>query len=168
MGFLRNKWIEQAVGSVLVAYVAPDFHEIDGAVVEWDGEDEILIHAAAEALYARYADTAYRDDSERVFCHDETGGSFDRHRYADTFRAALAKAKVDGYVRPFHEGRHTAITNAAAAGVPPAALQAMAGHGDLSTTQRYIDLAGVLFRSEAEAAEARMFGAAQAAEPDVG
>ena len=26
-------------------------------------------------------------------------------------------------------------------------------------TQRYIDLAGVLFRDEAEAAEARMFGA---------
>jgi hypothetical protein len=29
---------------------------------------------------------------------------------------------------------------------------------DLGTTQRYIDLAGVLFHDEAEAAEARMFG----------
>ena len=29
----------------------------------------------------------------------------------------------------------------------------------MSTTQRYIDLAGVSFRAEAELAEARMFGA---------
>jgi hypothetical protein len=34
---------------------------------------------------------------------------------------------------------------------------------DLSTTQRYIDLAGVLFREEAHAAEARMFGASPSA-----
>jgi integrase len=87
-------------------------------------------------------------------------GPADLCRYADTFHAALALAKVEGYVRPFHDGRHTSITSSAAAGVGPGALQARAGHSDLSTTQRYIDLAGVLFRDEAEAAEARMFGAA--------
>jgi integrase len=114
---------------------------------------------AAEALCSRYADTAYQDDDDRVLCHPQTGDPFDRKRYADTFRAALAKAKVNGRVRPFHDGRHTAITNGAAAGVSPAALQAWAGHADLSTTQRYIDLAGVRFQAEAELAEARMFGA---------
>jgi integrase len=113
---------------------------------------------AAEALYGRYADTAYRDDSERVFCHLETGGPFERKRYADTLRLALAKAKVEGHVRPFHDGRHTAITNGAAAGVPVGALQARAGHSDISTTQRYIDLAGVSFKAEAELAERRLFG----------
>lgn len=119
---------------------------------------------AAEALYARYADTAYGDDAERVFCHPQTGGALDRKRYADTLRAALAVAKIEGRVRPFHDGRHTAITNAAAAGVAPAALQAGAGHSDMSTTQRYIDLAGVQFRAEAELAEARLFGASAAAD----
>lgn len=39
-----------------------------------------------------------------------------------------------------------------------AALQARAGHADLATTQRYIDLAGVAFRDEALIAEQRMFG----------
>jgi len=63
---------------------------------------------------------------------------------------------VSGAVRP---GRHTAITNGAAAGVHIGALQANAGHSDISTTQRYIDLAGVRFRAEAELAESRMFGA---------
>lgn len=82
----------------------------------------------------------------------------DHKRYAETFQEALTLAGIDDPVRPFHDGRHTSITNAAAAGVAPGALQARAGHADLGTTQRYIDLAGVLFRDEAEAAEARMFG----------
>ena len=78
-----------------------------------------------------------------MFAHPQTGGPLDHKRYAGTFRAALATASVEGEVCPFHDGRHTSITNAAAAGVGPGALQARAGHSDLSTTQRYIDLAGV-------------------------
>jgi AAA domain len=46
----------------------------------------------------------------------------------------------------------------ATAGNAPAAIQARAGHADYSTTQRYIDLAGVVFREEAERAEARVLG----------
>lgn len=61
-------------------------------------------------------------------------------------------------MRPFHDGRHTAITNAAVAGNAPAAIQARAGHSDFSTTQLYIDLAGVSFREEAQAAEDRLLG----------
>jgi len=67
-------------------------------------------------------------------------------------------ARLSDVFLPFHDGRHSAITSAAAAGVSPAALQAGAGHSDMSTTQRYIHLAGVSFRAEAELAEARMFG----------
>jgi integrase len=115
---------------------------------------------AAEALFSRFSETVFQDDADRVFCHPQTGGPFDRKAYADTFRAALAKAEITDEVRPFHDGRHTAITNAAAAGVSTAALQARAGHADPSTTQRYIDLAGVRFQAEAELAEARMFGPA--------
>jgi hypothetical protein len=60
-------------------------------------------------------------------------------------------------MRPFHDGRHTALTNAAVAGNAPAAIQARA---DTWTSPRllYIDLAGVTFREEAEQAEARIFG----------
>jgi integrase len=60
-------------------------------------------------------------------------------------------------VRPFHDGRHTSITNAAAAGVSPAALMARAGHSDFATTQLYIDLAGETFREEADRLEERVF-----------
>ena len=61
-------------------------------------------------------------------------------------------------MRPFHDGRHTSITNSAAAGLSPAALMARAGHSDFKTTQGYIDLAGEMFRAEAEILEQRLFG----------
>jgi integrase len=75
-------------------------------------------------------------DDEHVFV-SQTGGPLDPGRYAATLRLALAKAKVDRPMRPFHDGRHTSITNAAAAGTSSAALQARAGHASFSTTQAY-------------------------------
>jgi integrase len=75
-----------------------------------------------------------------------------------TLRLALARAKITDDVRPFHDGRHTSITNAAAAGMSPAALMARAGHSDFKTTQGYIDLTGETFREEAELLDERLFG----------
>jgi integrase len=112
----------------------------------------------ADELFAHRAGSAFQGDDERVFCNTQTGGVIDHKRYATTLRAALAKAKVDRPMRPFHDGRHSSITNAAAAGVSPAALQARAGHSDYSTTQLYIDLAGETFRAEAELLEQRLSG----------
>jgi hypothetical protein len=61
-------------------------------------------------------------------------------------------------MRPFHHGRHTSITNSAAAGLSPAALMSRAGHSNFKTTQGYIDLAGEMFRAEAGLLEQRLFG----------
>jgi integrase len=102
--------------------------------------------------------TSYGGDGERVFCNALTGGPLDPKRYVETLRLALAKAKIGRPMRPFHDGRKTSITNAAAAGVSPAALMARACHSDFATTQSYIDLAGKTFREEAELLEARLFG----------
>jgi integrase len=65
-------------------------------------------------------------------------------------RKALTKAGITDYVRHFHDLRHSSITNAAAAGTPPAALMARAGHSSFTTTQGYIGLAGETFREEAD------------------
>jgi integrase len=94
-----------------------------------------------------------------VFCHPTKGSPLDHKHYARTLRAAMAKAGVEKAMRPFHDGRHTSITNAAAAGLSPAALMARAGHSDFKTTQGYIDLAGESFRAEAGLVEQRLFGA---------
>jgi integrase len=90
----------------------------------------------------------FKGDNEHVFCNPLTCAALDPKRYAETLRAALERAKITGYVRPFHDGRHTSLTNAAAAGMSPAALMARAGHSDFATTQLYIDLAGESFREE--------------------
>ena len=84
----------------------------------------------ASELFDHRARTAYQGDDERVFCNPLTGRPLDPKRYAATLRLALKRAKVDGKLRPFHDGRDTSITNAAAAGTSPAALMARAGHSD--------------------------------------
>ena len=94
----------------------------------------------SDELFEHRARTAYGTDSDRVFVSPHCGSPLNPKRYADTFRLALARAKVEGYVRPFHDARHSSITNAAAAGTSPAALMARAGHSDYKTTQIYIDL----------------------------
>ena len=114
----------------------------------------------ADELFEHRARSAFDGHDERVFCHPETSGVLDHKRYAKTLRSALAKANVEKRLRPFHDGRHSSITNAAAAGTPPAALQARAGHSDYSTTQLYIDLAGETFREEAVRLEERLLGTA--------
>jgi integrase len=121
-------------------------------------ERTIAIGRLAAELFDHRARTAFRGDDERVFCNPLTGGPLDPKRYAETLKFALAKAKVGRPMRPFHDGRHTSITNAAAAGVSPAALMARAGHSDFKTTQGYIDLAGETFREEAERLDERLFG----------
>jgi integrase len=93
-----------------------------------------------------------------VFCSPTKGTPFDIQRYAETFRASLKKAGIADYVRPFHDLRHSSITNAAAAGSSPAALMSRAGHSDFKTTHGYIDLAGETFREEADRLERRLWG----------
>ena len=61
-------------------------------------------------------------------------------------------------MRPFHDARHGALTNLAAAGVSPVALMGIAGHRSMQTTRQYVHLTGVVFRDEAAALEARLLG----------
>jgi site-specific recombinase XerD len=112
----------------------------------------------AGELFDHRGRIAYAGDDELVFCSPTKGTPFDPARYAKTLRKALARAGISEYVRPFHDGRHSNITNAAAAGTSPAALMARAGHSDFKTTQGYIDLAGERFRDAADRLEERLWG----------
>ncbi|HEY1512318.1 MAG TPA: site-specific integrase, partial [Gaiellaceae bacterium] len=121
-----------------------------------DGRRSIAIPSTlAEALWQRKRSTAYQGDGELVFCHPERGTIYRAETFKEAFDAALTAAAVDKKPRPFHDLRHTAITNDAAAGSSPIAVMAKAGHANMATTQRYLHLAGVVFREEAEALAAR-------------
>ena len=79
--------------------------------------------------------------------------------YTDQFKDALDRAGIDDYVRPFHDMRHTALTNEAATGKSnPIALMAKAGHRSMATTRQYLQLAGTVFPEQAEALEERLNG----------
>ena len=86
---------------------------------------------------------------------NQVGGQW----YTDKFNEALKEAGITDYVRPFHDMRHTALTNEAATGKSnPIALKTKAGHRSFATTEQYIKLAGVVFPDQAEALEARLNG----------
>jgi integrase len=113
-----------------------------------------------EALEAHYQRTAFRGDDERVFCHPELGSAYRFDRYKPELMRAFARAGLtwpEGF-RAAHDLRVTAATNFVMAGMHPDKLRATLGHSDHRVTQRYVNLAGVVFADEAEALEQRLLG----------
>jgi integrase len=117
-----------------------------------------LSPALAEALWQHERGSAYQGEDDRVFCHPERGTRYSEKLFAEQFRAALKAAGITDYVRPFHDLRHTSLTNEAASGSTPIALMAKAGHTDMKVTRRYLHLAGIVFPAEAQALERRLLG----------
>jgi integrase len=136
------------------------------------GERSIAVPAPLlEFLKAHYGRTPYKGDDELVFCHQETGGVYRYETFSEALAAALAAAGVDAKLRPFHDLRHASLTNGAAAGESPIALMTRAGHASMTTTKRYLHLAGTVFPDEAAALAERMLGSTnpstRLSEPDV-
>lgn len=112
----------------------------------------------AEELWQHRRRSSFQGEDERVFCHPERGTVYRAETFEEALRAALTAAGIEGRVRAFHDLRHTAITNDAAAGANPVALMTKAGHADMKTTKTYMHMAGVVFRDEADRLEARLLG----------
>ncbi len=130
-----------------------------------DGVRSIAIPPSlAEALWQHRRGSSYQGDDELVFHHPDRGTIYRAETFADQFSAALATAGITDHMRPFHDLRHTAITNDAASGSSPIAVMTKAGHSDMRTTKRYLHLAGVVFRDEAERLEQR-YGLGLSTEP---
>jgi integrase len=89
------------------------------------------------------------------------------------YRASLVRAfKAAGLdwpegFRPCHDLRVTSATNKLLAGASKESLQVKLGHANFSTTQRYVNLAGVVFAEEAAALERRMNGVLGESSPDL-
>src|SRR5204863_3089927 len=92
------------------------------------------------------------------FCHPERGTPYLARTFRDALTAALTAAGVVADLRAFHDLRHASLTNGAAAGESPIALMTRAGHSNMSTTKRYLHLAGTVFRDEADRLEQRLLG----------
>lgn len=112
----------------------------------------------AETLWQHRRGSAFQGDGELVFCHPTKGTPLVVNSYVEAFQAALQAAGITDHVRPFHDLRHASLTNGAAAGEAPIALMTRAGHANMSTTQTYLHLAGVVFPDEAKRLEDRFGG----------
>lgn len=112
----------------------------------------------AAELFDQRARSAYEGDDELVFCSPHRGSPLNPKRFAETLRDVLALAGITDYVRPFHDGRHSSITNAARHGRTDLALMTLAGHSDFRVTKRYVHLAGEMFREEAVRMERALWG----------
>jgi integrase len=111
-----------------------------------------------ELFGQRWQETAFRDESDLVFCHPTKGTPLDASKLARVYlRPALRRAGVMKPFRPFHDLRHTALTHEAAAGNPMAYVQLKAGHSQSAITERYIHAAQVMFPGAAARGEERMF-----------
>src|SRR5438270_7228909 len=96
---------------------------------------------------------------DALVCQTARGNRDGGQWYTNQFNKALKAAGIDDYVRPFHDMRHTALTNMAATGkINMVALMGVAGHRNPQVTRQYTHLAGVVFSDEAEALEARLNG----------
>jgi integrase/recombinase XerD len=113
----------------------------------------------SEALWQHRRSSTYQGEDEFVFTTSR-GGKLSDKVFAAQFREALKKAGIEDYVRPFHDLRHSAITNDAASGYNAVELMTKAGHSDMKTTKLYMHLAGVVFRERAEISAERLLGAA--------
>ncbi len=107
-----------------------------------------LAPAASEALWEHRARSRYAGEDDLVFCHPLKGSPISGGYFGSRVKLALDRAGIEKHVREYHDLRHTGITNAAAAGMSPLVIQRTAGHSNFATTQRYIDLAGVVFSDE--------------------
>ncbi len=122
-----------------------------------DGVRSIAIPPGlSEQLWQWRRVSNYRGEGERAFCNQKTGGEYREEHFSEAFAAARHTAGITDYVRPFHDLRHTAITNDAASGASPIAVMSKAGHASMGTTKRYLHLAGVVFHDEAAALERRL------------
>ncbi|MGH3040718.1 MAG: tyrosine-type recombinase/integrase, partial [Gaiellaceae bacterium] len=139
-----------------------DLVELVLRVVDSKSEDGVrsiaLSPALAEELWQLRRRSPFMGEDELVFCHPDKGTAFSAEQWRPLLQEALNAAEIRGRIRPFHDLRHTAITLDAASGSSEIAVMTKAGHASFKTTQRYLHLAGVVFREEAERLEEKVLG----------
>lgn len=89
-----------------------------------------------ETLKAR--NKVRRLDTDYVFAFKKDGTPYLRYFISEQFRAACKKAGVENY--RFHDNRHDFCSRLVQAGVDLYTVAALAGHKDVTTTQRYAHL----------------------------
>lgn len=108
----------------------------------------VLLNQRMQAELAVYLQTVrVRDQKQPLFATQRSAG-FTANSLTQVVNGIYKKAGLDGCSS--HSGRRGFLTNLAEKGVSVRVMMALAGHQNMSTTQRYIDLRPGVLRNAVE------------------
>jgi integrase/recombinase XerD len=108
----------------------------------------VLLPERLRAELAHYAASHPNKRADRPLFFTQRSAGFTADTLTHIVNALYAKARIDG--GSSHSGRRTFITTLAEQGDSARVLQQLAGHTNLSTTQRYIDVKPSMLRAAVE------------------
>ena len=108
----------------------------------------VLLNSQLQSEIAIYVNTLNVHDRDAALITSKTGKRFSANGLCQVMLHIYDKAGLDKATS--HSGRRTFITTLAHKGVNVRVLAALAGHSNISTTQRYIDLNENVMRAAVE------------------
>jgi integrase/recombinase XerD len=141
----------------LAALLVSDVVNVDGRI-----RDQVILlphQTKGHRQRVVYLNAKLRTELAGYLKNKATGRYLFPSQKRDHFTANTLQAVVTGFYRragllgcSSHSGRRSFITKLASAGVSARVLQELAGHQNLSTTQRYIDVTDAMKRQAVELA----------------
>ena len=145
---LMSMWAGMRVGEIAALKIS-DVVAADGSIREeirlaanqtkGDRGRSVYLGDRIRKEVAIYLSTLKHRDADRPFFYSQrTRSGFSANSLAQHFGMIYQRAGIDG--ASSHSGRRSFLTNLSGKGVGVRVLMALAGHRNMSTTQRYIDL----------------------------
>jgi integrase/recombinase XerD len=124
--------------------------EIDLSAAQTKGNKSrtVLLNQRMQAELAAYMQTVRVRDAKQPLFSTQRSAGFTANSLTQVVNGIYKKAGFDGCSS--HSGRRGFITNLAEKGVSVRVMMALAGHQNMSTTQRYIDLRPGVLRNAVE------------------
>ncbi len=108
----------------------------------------VLLNERMRAELALYMQTLRVRDSKQALFASQRSAAFTANTLTQVVNGIYKRAGLDGCTS--HSGRRGFLTNLAEKGVSVRVMMALAGHRNMATTQRYIDLRPGVLRNAVE------------------
>jgi len=108
----------------------------------------VLLNERMKAELTAYAQSVKIKDTKQALFSTQRSDAFTANSLTQIVNGIYKRAGLDGATS--HSGRRTFLTNLAERGVSVRVMMALAGHRNMATTQRYIDLRPGVLRNAVE------------------
>jgi integrase/recombinase XerD len=123
---------------------------LSAAQTKGNSSRTVLLSERMQAEMAAYMQTVRVRDSKQALFATQRSAAFTANSLTQVVNGIYRQAGFDG--ASSHSGRRTFLTNLAEKGVSTRVMMALAGHKNMATTQRYIDLRPGVLRNAVELA----------------